>query len=73
MPGAMPLHEAIETVLRETGRSMHVDDIAAEINRRGIYARRDDEPLGGAQVRARVAKPEYRNGFSVHAGVVSLA
>ncbi len=73
MPGAMLLHEAIDTVLRDAGRSMHADVIAAEINRRGIYERRDDQPLGGAQVRARVAKPKYRDGFVVTDGIVGLA
>ena len=32
MPGAIPLHEAIELVLGDAGRPMHADDIAAEIN-----------------------------------------
>lgn len=68
----MPLHEAIETVLRDAGRPMHADDIAAEINRRGLYARGDEQPLQGAQARARVAKPEYRDAFAVREAVVSL-
>jgi hypothetical protein len=66
------LHEAIETVLRDAGGPMHADDIAAEINRRGLYKRGDDRPLHGAQVRARVAKPEYRDAFDVRDAVVSL-
>lgn len=69
----MPLHQAIETVLRDAGRPMHTDDIAAEINRRGLYERGDDQPLRGAQVRARVAKAEYRDAFAVRDAVVSLA
>lgn len=73
MPGAMLLHETIDTVLRDAGRSMHADVIAAEINRRGIYERRDNQPLGGAQVRARVAKAKYRDGFVVTDGIVGLA
>ena len=73
MPGRMPLLEAIETVLRDAGRAMHADDIAAEINRRGLYERGDDQPLQGSQVRARVAKAEYRDGFTVRDGIVGLA
>lgn len=72
MPGAMLLHEAIETVLREAGRPMHAKDIAAEINRRALYARKDGQPLPANQVQARVAKPEYRGAFGVRDGIISL-
>ncbi len=55
----MTLHEAIELVLREAGRPMHVRDIAAEIDRRGLFHRNDRRPLPANQIHARIAKPEY--------------
>lgn len=73
MPGRMPLHEAIEQVLRTAGRPMHAEDVATEINRRELYARRDNEPVAAKQIRARVAKPEYRKAFRTNDGFVSLA
>jgi hypothetical protein len=70
MPGAMYLHDAIATVLRATGRPMHVSEIAAEIDRQGLYERNDGAPLPQDQIWARVAK--HRNRFSVRDGYVRL-
>ena len=70
----MLLHDAIETVLRDAGGPMHADDIAVEINRRQLYARRDGKLLRGNRISTRaLAMREYRAGFVVRDGVVSLA
>lgn len=68
----MPLHEAIELVLADAGRPLHVSDIAAEISRRGLYERRDGRPIPTNQIHARIAKPLYRDRFEVADGVVRL-
>jgi hypothetical protein len=58
------LHEAIAEVLRRNGNMpMHADDIAAEINRLGLYQKGDRTPLSRRQVVARMTKPEYRHLF----------
>jgi HB1/ASXL restriction endonuclease-like protein with HTH domain len=73
MPGLMPLHEAIEQVLTDAGRPMHVSEIANEVARHGLYERRDGGPILTNQIHARIAKPEYRDRFTVSDGVVRLA
>jgi HB1, ASXL, restriction endonuclease HTH domain len=70
MPGPMVLHDAIEQVLRDAGRPLHVSDIAAEIDRRGFYQRADEAPLPTNQIHARIAKHPDR--FAVSDGVARL-
>lgn len=57
----MLLHEAIAEVLRRNGnRPMWVEDIAAEINRLGLYRRNDGRPVPRKQVVARMTNERYR-------------
>jgi len=42
---------------------MHADDIAAEINRLGLYRRKDGHRVPRRQVVARMSKPEYSHLF----------
>ena len=73
MPGNMTLHEAIEKVLTDTGKPMHVSEIAHELVRRGLYERGDGGPIPTNQIHARIAKPQYRDRFIVSDGIVRLS
>ena len=73
MPGIMPLHEAIEKVLTDADRPMHVSEIADEVTRRGLYERGDGGPIPTNQIHARIAKPRNRDRFTVSDGMVRLA
>lgn len=72
MPGIMTLHEAIENVLADAGKPMHVSNIADEIMRRGLYERGDGRPIPTSQIHARIAKPQHRDRFIVSEGMVRL-
>lgn len=50
------LHEAIRKVLAAAGGPLSTPQIAAEINRRSLYLRRDHAPLRAGQVSARVRR-----------------
>lgn len=51
----LKLHEAIEIVLKESGRLMSCREIADEVNRRGLYHRKkDDNPVPPRQISLRV-------------------
>ncbi len=70
----MELHKAIEAVLRDAGGPLHVRDIAAAIDRSGLYQRGDGGPLPTAQVHARIGKRRYRDSFvQLGDGVIELA
>ena len=54
----MPLHEAIDKILRESKRPMSSRELADEINARGLYIRPSDgEPLQAKQVAESDAGP----------------
>lgn len=48
----MKLEEAIVYLLASSGHGMKTEQIAREINERGLYTRRDREPVTGKQVYA---------------------
>ena len=48
----MKLAEAIVLVLASAGRGMRTEQIAAEINFRGLYQRRDKQPVSSQQIYA---------------------
>ena len=48
----MTLPEAIVYLLASSNRGMKTDRIAAEINARGLYRRKDGRPVDGKQVYA---------------------
>ncbi len=48
----MKLEEAIVLVLATSGRGMRTEQIAAEINARGLYQRRDNQPVSSKQIYA---------------------
>lgn len=53
----LTLHEAMETVLAGRGnRWMTVHELAEEINRRGLYEKRDGTPVDPTQIHARANK-----------------
>lgn len=49
------LHEIMQSVLKENGGSMHSNDLAEEIRRKGLYTQRDGTPLKDRQIHARVS------------------
>jgi hypothetical protein len=53
--GTQPLHKAILTVLKDAPMGMmRAGDLAAEINRRGLYRMQDGRPVEPQQIHARV-------------------
>ncbi len=48
----MKLEEAIVFLLAKSGHGMRTEQIAREINSRGLYTRWDKEPVTGKQVYA---------------------
>lgn len=54
-PSTPKLHEAMATVLRERGEPLTGRELADEINRRGLYRRKDGSPLPLNQVHARAS------------------
>ena len=48
----MKLEEAIVYLLAKSGHGMRTEQIAREINSRGLYTRWDKEPVTGKQVYA---------------------
>lgn len=50
----MKLHEAIQKVIRDSGRALTFTEIAKQINKDGLYSRKDGKPLPASQVSARV-------------------
>lgn len=50
----MKLHEAIEEVIRKSGRPLTYSEIAKLINQQGLYSRKDGEPVPASQISARV-------------------
>jgi hypothetical protein len=49
----MNLHEAMVEVLREAAGYMDRDELAAQINQRGLYHKRDGSAVGGFQIHGR--------------------
>jgi len=50
---SMTLHEAIKVVLEGADRPMSTREIAAELNRRGLYAKKDGTEITDFQVHGR--------------------
>jgi chorismate mutase len=71
-PRPLKLHEAMEQVLEEVGGEMRIQDLAKEINRRGLYTKADGSPVDANQIHARAAAKTYRDRFHRHAGVIRL-
>ena len=69
----MTLHEAIVKVLTDVGHALSAGAIAAEINERGLYNRRDRAPVPPNQIAARVRVKAYADRFVVVDGLIDLA
>lgn len=55
VPSRLTLHEAMRAVLQdEVSHRLRAGDLAAEINRRGLYRMRDGRPVEAQQIHARV-------------------
>ena len=66
----MTLHEAIEKLLRETGRPMTTQQIADELNKNGWYQKKDGSTIQAFQIHGRTTN--YANIFDRDGSTVSL-
>ena len=66
----MTLHEAIEKLLRRTGRPMTTQQIADELNKNGWYQKKDGSTIQAFQIHGRTRK--YANIFDRDGSTVSL-
>ena len=64
---AMKLHEAIQEVIRQSGRPITFTEIAKQINAQELYTRKDGQPVPASQISARVKN--YPQLFSVNTEV----
>ena len=60
----MTLHEAIQEVIRRSGRPLTFSEIARMINQQKLYSRKDGQPVPASQISARVKN--YPQIFSVN-------
>lgn len=66
----MTLHEAIEKLLRQKGRSMTTQQIADELNKNGWYKKKDGSTIQAFQILGRTRK--YASIFDSEGSIVSL-
>jgi hypoxanthine-DNA glycosylase len=66
----MTLHEAIEKLLRQTGRPMTTQQIADELNKNGWYQKKEDSTIQAFQIHGRTRN--YANIFDRDGSTVSL-
>src|SRR5690606_6143081 len=66
----MTLHEAIEKLLRQTGRPMTTQQIADELNKNGWYQKKDGSTIQAFQIHGRTRN--YTNIFDRDGSTVSL-
>lgn len=66
----MTLHEAIEKLLRQTGRPMTTQQIADELNKNGWYQKKDGSTIRAFQIHGRTRN--YANIFDRDGSTVSL-
>ena len=67
---SMTLHEAIKVVLEEAGHPMSTREIAVEVNRRGLYRKKDGSEVTDFQVHGRTKN--YPKLFQREGTTVSL-
>jgi trimethylamine:corrinoid methyltransferase-like protein len=68
----LKLHEATDRVLEEIGSEIRIQELAREINDRGLYTKADGSRVDANQIHARAAAKTYRDRFERHAGVTRL-
>jgi hypothetical protein len=66
----MYLHDAMILVLKENGSPMHPEDIAAAVNRRTLYIKRDRSPVDKNQISARTSNNQQI--FTREDGLIGL-
>ena len=66
----MTLHEAIEKLLRQTGRPMTTQQIADELNKNRWYEKKDGSTIEAFQIHGRTRN--YANIFDRDGSIVSL-
>lgn len=55
----MTLHEAIKIILEESGRELTTQEIADELNRRGLYQKKDGTAITAFQIHGRTKNLDY--------------
>ena len=66
----MTLHEAIKQILQDKGQSMTTNEIANELNKKGLYQKKDGTEISDFQVHGRTKS--YPNIFNRNGAIVSL-
>ena len=66
----MTLHEAIEQLLKQSGRSMTTTEIAKELNRNQLYQKKDGSAIDPFQIHGRTKN--YPHLFNRNGTLVSL-
>jgi hypothetical protein len=66
----MTLHTAIQRILQKSGESMTTQEIADELNQKGLYQKRDGTEITNYQVHGRTKN--YPHIFNREGIVVSL-
>lgn len=70
---SVTLHSEIAAVLEEAGEPLVAGEIAERVRTRGRFSPpRRQSPVDARQIRARVARPEYRDMFSRRNGKIGL-
>ena len=69
----MTLHEAIIIVLTKAGKPLTTHEIAAELNRNGLYSKKDKSEITDFQIHGRTKESgSYSHLFSRNGSMVSL-
>ena len=71
--GALKLHEAMAVALRQRGNQWtKISDLAAMINRQGLYEKQDGSPVEPNQLHARANRPTYQPTFEKNGPMIRL-
>jgi hypothetical protein len=66
----MTLHKAIEQILQDKGQDMTTDEIAQELNKNGLYQKKDGTEISDFQIHGRTKN--YPHLFNRNGKIVSL-
>jgi hypothetical protein len=69
----LPLHDAIEEVLRKANEPLTVSEITRRINDAGLFSMRSGRAVRPSHVTSRISNVRYRDRFHRHGILVGLA